>query len=232
MRDTHEHLSLLVYEYYCNFNSKAIEIRCIMVTASTSPLGRFPFEALFEINGRCLELMLEAASAPTRGMHPLLYRVREPLLRLTPAAHRRAARSRFLLVDLRFNDAEYWMRLAAVAPRPIGTKGYVFFPRRAAAELSRSTLILAWHALLASPEIAGVVLGMHRDVSKIIAEMPISRLERIAKSQADELMPRWADLSNFWTEVLQAAQNNDSNASKFVTLHALQLAATETTDTE
>src|SRR5580698_9387254 len=159
-----------------------------MVNSPATPFGRFPFEALFEINGRCLELMTEVASAPTRGMHPLLYRVREPLSRLTPAAHRRAARSRILLVDLRFSDAAYWMRLAAGSPRPIGTKGYGFFPRRGAAELSRSTLILAWHALLASPEIAGIALGMHRDVSKIIAEMPISGLERIAKSQADELM--------------------------------------------
>ena len=198
-----------------------------MVSSPTTLLGRFPFEALFEINGRCLELMKEAASAPTRGMHPLLYRVREPLLQLMPAARQRAARSRVLLVDLRFNDVSYWMRLAAAWQRPAGSKGYTFFPRRRAADLSRSTLILAWHALHASPEIAGVALGMQRDVAKIIAEIPISGLERIAKNEVDELMPRWADLSNVWKELLQAAQDNDSDFSRFVTLHALQLAATE-----
>jgi hypothetical protein len=171
--------------------------------------------------------MMEAASAPTRGMHPLLYRVRELLMQLTPAARRRAARSRILLVDLRFNDAAYWMRLAAASQRLIGSKGHALFPRRRAADLSRSTLVLAWHALLASPEIAGVALGMHRDVAKIIAEMPISGLERIAKSEVDELMPRWADLSSVWRELLQAAQDNDSHVTRFVTLHALQLAATE-----
>ena len=68
---------------------------------------------------------------------------------------------------------------------------------------------------------------MHRDVAKIVAEMPISGLERIAKSEGDELMPRWADLSNVWRELLQAAQDNDSQTSRFVTLHALQLAAAE-----
>ncbi len=99
-----------------------------MVSSPTTPLGRFPFEALFEINGRCLELMKEAASAPTRGMHPLLYRVRVPLMQLTPAARRRAARSRVLLVDLRFNDAGYWMRLASAPQRLVGSKGYAFFP--------------------------------------------------------------------------------------------------------
>jgi hypothetical protein len=198
-----------------------------MVSSTATPLGRFPFEALFEINGRCLELMVEAASAPTRGMHPLLYRVRERLMVLTPAARRRAAHSRILLVDLRFNDAAYWMRLAAPSYRPIGSKGYAFFPRRRAAELSRSTLVLAWHALHASPDIAGVALGMHRDVAKIIAEMPISSLERIAKNEVDELMPRWADLSAVWTGLLQAAQGNEANARRFIALHALQLAATE-----
>ena len=203
-----------------------------MVTPPGAALGRFPFEALFEINGRCLELMIEAASAPTRGMHPLLYQVRELLMELTPAARKRAVCSRILLVDMRFNDPVYWTRLASASHRPIGSKGHAFFPRRRAADLSRSTLILAWHALLASTEIASVALGMHRDVAKIIAGMPISGLERIAKHEADELMPRWADLSNVWRELLQAAQDNDSHTSRFVILHALQLAAAEQRQTE
>jgi len=198
-----------------------------MVSSPATPLGHFPFEALFEINGRCLELMVETASAPTRGMHPLLYRLRERLMILTPAARRRAAHSRILLVDLRFNDAAYWMGLAAASHRVIGSKGHAFFPRRRAADLSRSTLVLAWHALHASPDIAGVALGMHRNVAKIIAEMPISRLERIAKSEVDQLMPRWADLSSVWTGLLQAAQGNEANARRLVALHSLQLAATE-----
>lgn len=198
-----------------------------MVNDLSTPLCRFPFEALFEINGRCLELMVEAASAPTRGMHPLLYRLRDPLTQLTPAARRRAARSRILLIDLRFNDTAYWMRLAPESQRLLGPKGNPFFPRRNAADLLRSTMVLAWHALLASPEIAGVALGMHRDVAQIIADMSVSRLERIAKSEVDELTPRWSDLSNVWTELLQAAQGNDSHTSRFATLHALQLAAAE-----
>jgi hypothetical protein len=211
-----------------NLNHHCSKINyCIMVSSPATPLGRFPFEALFEINGRCLELMMEAASAPTRGMHPLLYRVREPLTQLTPAARQRAARSRILLVDLRFNDAAYWMRIATASQRLIGAKGYAFFPRRRAADLSRSTLVLAWHALLASPEIASVALGMHRDVAKIIGKMSISGLERIAKNEIDELLPRWADLSSVWRELLQAAQDNDSQTSRFVALHALQLAAPE-----
>jgi hypothetical protein len=228
MHDSHEYLSLLGCELGGNLNHHFGKCNyLVMVTPATTPLCRFPFEALFEINGRCLELMMEAASAPTRGMHPLLYRVREPLMQLTPAARRRAASSRILLVDLRFNDVAYWMRLAAASQRPISSKGHAFLPRRKGADLSRSTLVLAWHALLASPEIAGVALGMHRDVAKIIAEMPISGLERIAKSEGGELMPRWVDLSNVWRELLHAAQENDSQTSRFVTLHTLQLAASE-----
>jgi hypothetical protein len=198
-----------------------------MVSSTATPLGRFPFEALFEVNGRCLELMVEAASTPTRGMHPLLYRVRDGLMVLTPAARRRAARSRILLVDLRFNDSAYWMGLAAASHRLIGSKRHAFFPRRSAANLGRSTLVLAWHALHATPEIAAVALGMHREVAKIIVEMPIASLERVAKDQVDELKPRWADLSSVWKELLRAAQDNESHTSRFVNLHALQLAATE-----
>jgi hypothetical protein len=226
--DSHGHLGLLDGRPNGNLNSHFSKYNySIMVTPPGTALGRFPFEALFEINGHCLELMTKAAFAPTRGMHPLLYQVRELLMELTPAARRRAARSRILMVDLRFNDAGYWMGLASASHRYIGSKGHAFFPRRSAADLSRSTLILAWHALLASTEIASVALGMHRDVAKIIAEIPISNLERIAKNEANELMPRWADLSNVWTELLQAAQENDPLTSRFVALHTLQLAATE-----
>ncbi len=199
-----------------------------MVTSSVTPLGRFPFEALFELNGRCLEVMTGAASEPIPGMHPLLNRVREPLLQLTPAARRIAARSRILLVDLRFEDVGYWTTLASPSRRPAApNKVHRCFPRCSAVGLSRSTLTLAWHALLASPEIAGLAFGMHREVAQIISDMRIADLERIAKCQFGELMPRWADLSTVWNDLLRAAQDNNPSAFRFVTLHALQLAATE-----
>jgi hypothetical protein len=161
-------------------------------------------------------------------MHPLLYRLREQLLQLTPAARRRVEISRILLVDLRFQDIEFWTALSSKSQQPAaGNKSLPCFPRRGAANLSRSTLTLAWHALLTSPEIAWVALGMNCDVARIISTMGIADLERIARSQFDELMPRWADLHSVWRELLQAAQVNDSRASRFATLHALQLAAAE-----
>jgi hypothetical protein len=229
MLDNHEGPGLLGCELAGNLNHHFSKYNYfIMVTSHVTPLGRFPFEALFEINGRCLELMIDAASEPTRGMHPLLYLVREPLLQLTPAALRRAARSRILLLNLRFQDVGYWMTLASASQRPTAAnKVRACFPRRSAADLSRSTLTLAWHALLASPEVAGLVFGMHREVATIISNMHIADLERIAKSQFQELIPRWADLSTVWKGLLQAAQENTPNVCRFVALHALQLAATE-----
>jgi hypothetical protein len=199
-----------------------------MVASHEPPLGRFPFEALFEINERCLELMVQVASGSTRGMHPLLYGVRGPLSQLTPAARRRAARSRILLVNIRFQDVGYWKTLTSVSQRPTApNKIHACFPRRTAADLSRSILTLAWHALLASPEVAGLVFGMHREVAKIISDMRIADLEQIAKSQFDELTPRWADLSMVWKDLLHAAQENTPNVCRIVALHSLQLAATE-----
>jgi hypothetical protein len=199
-----------------------------MVTSLGTPLARFPFEALFEINGRCLELMKEAAAEPTRGMHPLIYGVRDPLLQLTPIARHRAARSRILLVNLRFNDIGYWMAMGSAAQRTAAPrKGHPCFPRRSAADLSRSTLTLAWHALLGAPDLAGIAFGMHREVAKIFSGMRIADLDRIAKCQFHELMPRWADLSTVWKDLLQAARDGNPSAHRFVSLHALQLAATE-----
>jgi hypothetical protein len=80
---------------------------------------------------------------------------------------------------------------------------------------------------LFAPEIAGLALGMHREVANVISGMRIADLERIAKNQFNELMPRWADLGAVWKEILQAAQDNDRHGVTFATLHALQLAAVE-----
>jgi hypothetical protein len=161
-------------------------------------------------------------------MHPLLYRMREPLLQLTPAARQIAARSRILLIDLRFDDVGFWTDLASPSQR-VATPNKIHrcFPRRAAADLSRATLTLAWHALLAWPEIASLAFGMRREVAQIISDMRLADLERIAKSHFGELMPRWADLSTVWNDLLRAAQDNSPTAFRFVTLHALQLAATK-----
>lgn len=172
--------------------------------------------------------MVEAAAEPTRGMHPLLYHVRESLLQLTPAARRRAAQSRILLVDLRFQDVGFWMAIAAPSRRPaVRNRPHACFPRRSAADLSRSTLTLAWHALLASPDIARLALGMHREVASIITELRMSELERVAKKGFEELTPRWPDFGSVWGALLQAARDNDAHGIKLVTLHTLQLAAAD-----
>jgi hypothetical protein len=68
---------------------------------------------------------------------------------------------------------------------------------------------------------------MHREVAKIISDMLIADLERIAKNQFDELMPRWAELSTLWKDFLWAAQENTPTVCRYVALHALQLAAAE-----
>lgn len=189
---------------------------------------RFPLEALFEINARCLGLMIEAAKAPSDGAHPILSRLHNLLLEMTPAALDRIAQSRILLVDLRFTDVRFWSTLASPAQR-LGRRMQVHpvFPQRGAAILARSTLTFSWHALLASPEIGAVTLGAHREVAQIIAAMRIADLERAGRQHSQDLMPRWAGLSAVWMELIDAAQRNDMNALKISALHGLQLSTTE-----
>jgi hypothetical protein len=147
---------------------------------------------------------------------------------LDAAQRKRAARTPFLLVDVRFQDASWW-RLAK-DPRSSRRSKLALkeaFRGKTAAELTRETLVLAWSTVAFERGGASILFGMTPAVSSIIAELGPQDVERIAARQSRYLLPRWEDYPAFWGRLLSAARNSDEEALHEIHLHGVQLIGSE-----
>jgi hypothetical protein len=185
---------------------------------------------VFEVNERCLEMLVNAARQETKGSFALVRELREVLKSTDPATRRRAACRSFLLVDLEFGSADWWRgagsHLSDQARVP-SWRGS--FPRATATSLARATLLLAWNSLRAArdPATARVLLGMTPEVGDLVAALRFDQIDRIAQKRFRFVRPRWDDRPAVWRRLLLAAQSDDSGPMGRFNLHALQLLSGE-----
>lgn len=201
-------------------------------TAAASGLtwkGAHALRRVHELNDRCLEVLLQLACTERARLAPGIVNQHRNLWRsLSMAARRRAALTPYLLIDVHFQDVDWWRWAKAsrtggrysVAAQPT-------FPGKVAAELMRETLMLAWSTVALDRGTAGVLFGMTPGVSEIIADLGPQDAERISARHSRHLRPRWEDFPAFWGGLLTAAHKNDEEALYEVRLHGLQLIGSE-----
>ena len=190
--------------------------------SNAKPMLGTVLQPLQEINERCLELLVQAARGGRFGTLPLVLPLRDLLLQMTPQARQRAARNGFLLVDLEFANALWWLSMtrpgrATPAPRRCGG-----FHRTAGVQLARATLMLAWHSLRADSGSA-CMLGISSDVGEIIATYSLTKLDRIARRCFRYVRPRWEDRPGVWRQLLLSAQQPDLRRRRDTNVRAVQL---------
>lgn len=83
--------------------------------------------------------------------------------------------------------------------------------------------MLAWHSLRADQATAGILLGMTRPVSDLIAELRFDEIDRIAEKRFRHVRPRWDDRPAVWRKLLLAAKENDGRVMREVNVHGVQL---------
>jgi hypothetical protein len=184
----------------------------------------FPYRTLHEVNERCMELLVNASRSEPAAALPLVRHLREILRTSDPEIRRRAAARGILLVDIAFHDGEWW-RGVKVEPtrrrRPL--LAYSGFPRRTAVPLARATLMLAWHAIQEDIDTATVLLGMHREVAKVIASLQLSEIDSIAERRFRHVLPRWHDQPDYWAELFEAARSGTPAALRRCDVRGLQM---------
>jgi hypothetical protein len=177
------------------------------------------------LNERCLELLSQLARSDRQRINLAILDQHRSLYRsLTPAARKRAANTPFLLLDIRFNDADWWRSARdprASRRRPIGLQPA--FTGKVSAELMRETLTLAWSAVTFERGGASLLFGMTAPVCSIIAELVPQDIERIASRYSAHLQPRWDDFPAYWGRLLRAARDADDEALHDLHLHGVQL---------
>ena len=181
---------------------------------------------VYEINERCIDLLVEAARDDKHPAPGLVVALRTPLLQLTPEMRMRVARRALLLVDLGFRDIAWWKDAQRDPQRSTRTPVTLdTFPARAAMTLARSTLILAWHSIRADRTAAGLMLGISRPVADVILSLPLTDLDRIAEKRFRRLRPRWEDCPALWRQLLLSVEATDFRKEREFNLRALQLVA-------
>lgn len=184
----------------------------------------FPYKTLHEVNERCIELLVNAARSESATAFPLVRQLREILRTSDPEIRRRAAARSVLLVDIAFHDGDWW-RGVKLEPsrrrRPM--LAYAGFSRRTAVPLARATLMLAWHAIQEDLDTATVLLGMHREVAKVIAGLQLSEIDSIAERRFRHVLPRWHDLPDYWGELFEAARSGTPAALRRCDVRGLQM---------
>jgi hypothetical protein len=182
--------------------------------------------ALWEINERCLELLRNGARGEGSAAQGFGGPLRARLRRSTKEIRRRAAERKFLLLDMEFQNEEWWRTARTLIPKRFKETSWPeCFPQGSAVPLARATLSLAWHSLRTAAWVptSGVVLGMSRGVAEVMRELQLWEIDRIAEQRYRHLQPRWRDRPGFWGELLVAAESTDLEGMKNVELHGLQL---------
>lgn len=185
---------------------------------------------VFEVNERCLELLVNAARQEPRGSFALVQELRGILKDADPSTRRRAACRSFLLVDMEFGNIEWWRGVGSHLSEPARLPYWRrSFPRASGTQLARATLLLAWNSLRSGrdPATARLLLGMSPEVGELVASLKFDQIDRISQKRFRFVRPRWDDRPAVWRRLLLAAQSGDSSLMGAFNLHGLQLLSGE-----
>jgi hypothetical protein len=187
--------------------------------------GTHALRLVHELNDRCLaELANLAQSDRSPRASEFFGRHRDDWRSLDAGARREAARFPFLLLDIHFQDDEWWR--SAADPRSEGTPSnpsLSFFAPEPAGELIRETLVLAWHTVLSNRGAGMLLLGMSPAVCGRVADLGLQHIERITARDSCHIRPRWEHLPSFWGQLLTAARGGNFELLYDLRLHGFQL---------
>jgi hypothetical protein len=191
--------------------------------------GAQTLEFVYALNERCLQVLRwqvteEGCTFPERDTLEVVTTRQKLWLELDESARRRAAKCPFLLVDMRFDNENWWREVGDGATIPDGkSSGPSIFPAEPARELSAETLTLSWHTARSDPRIASQVLGLAPGVVCIIASLGPREVQRIAARHNHQLRPRWDSNPAFWEQLLRTAVGGNAASLSEFHLHGLQL---------
>ena len=178
-----------------------------------------------QLNERSVALLAQAVeSGSSLPSSPALTALRELGNHLDGRVCERVGRCPVLLVDLNFQQPEWWSRVAHSPWESMHlNEPRAVFTQEGAAPLLHEILLEAWSLARTLPRVVSLLFGMAPRVADMIARLSVQEVHRIADGHARYLRPRWEDRGVFWWQLLRAAIGTDEEALIDVQLHCLAL---------
>ena len=180
-------------------------------------------EAVCQVNEHLVSALIELARRENVST-AIVRQNTDALRRLDVDGCKRAARIPVLLLDLHFQNADWWRNAAGLNGDAFpATRGATSLPIELAAELTRETLIVGWLAVREAAQSANLLLGMSDAVASLLGPLSPQQLDRVAARKSHELRIRWQSNSEFWQRLLAAGQSGNAEDLCDTHLFALQL---------
>jgi len=170
-----------------------------------------------QLNGQCVELVCELANnLSAQELPPFILENRDLWRLLEPEARKRVADFPFVIVKLRFDDAESWQQASdghLMTPSDVAnTAPYSGFPPKLLEDLALETLLFARQAAREDVNVAKAMFAMSSPLVRLIASLTVSQVRAIALGNASQLRVRWDDDPEFWCDLLVASRAGDQRA--------------------
>jgi hypothetical protein len=166
------------------------------------------------LNEQCVELVCDlAASSSIEELPRFILQNRDLWRLLEPDARKRVAAFPFVMVDLRFQDAESWQRaLQGNLMSPIDSAHYNGIPPKLFDDLLLETLLFARQAAREDISVAKAMFAMIPSVATAIASLTLPQVRTIAVGNTHRLRVRWDSHPEFWRDLLVACRARDEPA--------------------
>jgi hypothetical protein len=196
--------------------------RAIQTLAPYRWRGSRILEAVCEVNEHLVSALTELARHENASV-PIVRQNADVLRRLDPAACRRAASIPVLLVDLCFQDEQWWKHTVRAIGVSESSATSFNFPSKYASEIAREALIVAWLAVQNSRVGANLLFGMSEQVADIFSELTPCQLGRAVERSTHAIRIRWQSRPDFWRMLIEAGNTGTAEELCEVQLLGLQL---------
>jgi hypothetical protein len=180
-------------------------------------------ESVCQVNEHLVSALIELAASGTASTL-IVSQNADVLRRFDVSARRRVARIPVLLLDLHFQDGDWWSLAGRTSGDHRATRAVASdLPMHNAAELTRESLIVAWLAAQHARQSTTLLFGMSDAAANCLGELTPQQLNLVAERSSHELSIRWQSKPEFWRRLLVAGQSGSANDLCEAHLCGLQL---------
>jgi len=184
--------------------------------SATSPrwMGAASIALAHRLNEQCVEFLCELATTSlSQELPKFVLQNRDQWRLLEVDARKRVAAFPFVIVDLRFKDAESWQR--AANGHLMGATDFPPFsgvPPKLLEDFILETLLFARQTAREDLNVAKAMFGMTSSAASQIVSLTLPQIRTVVAGNTRLLRVRWDTDAEYWGDLLVACRGSDEQA--------------------